>query len=93
MNKDLEYLELVDDDGNTVKAEILFTHYAEKFKKDFVVFLVEGEDNYSAAEFIEDGETSGELVPIENEEEWEYIELLLDDFFAEEDEEDDVDES
>ena len=78
---DEKMLKLTLDDGTEVNAEIVFTHYSEKYKKNYVVFLPEGDEQYSAASFIEDNETDGHLEPIESEEEWAFLESLLNDYF------------
>ena len=86
--KDLEkQLVLRTDDGKEIKAEILFTHHSEEFNKDYVVFLPEGDEQYSAASYVEEGPMEGELSPVESDEEWELLEDLLNDYFQNNDSE------
>ena len=76
-----KYFELTDDQGNKTKAEILFTHHSDKFNKDYVVFLPEDDEQYSAASYIEGKDGYGNLEPIESDEEWKLLEDLLNDYF------------
>ncbi len=64
---------LQDENGKEIKAQILFTHHSEEFNKDYVVFLPEDSEQYSAASYVEEGLTEGELSPIETDEEWELL--------------------
>ena len=95
MPKEMENkLVIQDAEGNEILCEILFTHYSEKFKKNYVLFYeVAEEDNdeieVMAASYEEGKEGDGQLDPIENEEEWEYIEDLLEAFSLEDEDEDD----
>ena len=95
MPKEMENkLVIQDAEGSEILCEILFTHYSEKFKKNYVLFYeVAEEDNdeieVMAASYEEGKEGDGQLDPIENEEEWEYIEDLLEAFSLEDEDEDD----
>jgi|GEM_PF-214314 len=93
MPKEMENkLVIQDAEGNEILCEILFTHYSEKFKKNYVLFYeVADEDNEEievmAASYEEGKEGDGQLDPIESDEEWVYIEDLLE-AFSSEDEDD-----
>ena len=76
---------LVDDEGNEVLCNILFTFDSDEFGKSYVLFSPvsteedeNGEVEVAAASYIpqEDG-TVGELIPIETDEEWELVESVL----------------
>lgn len=72
---------LIDQEGNEVSAEILFTYYSEEFKKHYVVFMPENaEGQVAAASYNESDETSGSLEPITTDEEWELLEELLEEY-------------
>lgn len=88
-------LVLVDDDGNEVLCNILFTFDSDEFGKSYVLFSPvsseeneDGEVEVAAAAYVpqEDG-TVGELIPIETDEEWELVESVLAQFDEEEDDE------
>ena len=83
---DDKLLVLIDEAGKEIKAEILFTHHSEEFNKDYVVFLPENDEQYSAAIYNETGNGEGEILPIESEEEWKLLEDLLNDYFDNRDE-------
>ncbi|MFA7050974.1 MAG: DUF1292 domain-containing protein [Bacilli bacterium] len=93
MPKEMENkLVIQDAEGSEILCEILFTHYSEKFKKNYVLFYeVADEDNEEievmAASYEEGKEGDGQLDPIESDEEWVYIEDLLE-AFSSEDEDD-----
>ena len=86
----------IDEDGNEVLCEILFTFESKEFNKNYVLFYPVGGDDdeieVMAAAYIplEDGE--GELLPIETEEEWQMIEEVLDQFSEEDFDDEDFDE-
>ena len=84
---DDKVLVLIDENGKEIKAEILFTHHSDKFNKDYVVFLPENDEQYSAAIYNETNGNEGEILPIETEEEWKLLEDLLNDYFGDLDEE------
>lgn len=82
-------LTFIDEDGNEVLCEILFTFESKEFNKNYVLFYPVGGDEdeieVMAASYIptEDGE--GELQAIETAEEWQMIEEVLDQFSEDED--------
>lgn len=74
-----KYLTFTKENGEEVKAEILFTYHSEEFKKDYVVFLPGDTNEVAAASYTEDG-NGGSLDAIETDEEWDLIEDLLEDY-------------
>ncbi len=79
----------VDEEGNEELYQIIFTIESEKLNKRYAVFTkvsdVEAASddeqiNVGAAEIIIDENNTGNLVPIETEEEWEIVEQGLAEF-------------
>lgn len=74
----------IDEDGNEVLCEILFTFDSKEFGKSYVLFYPVGtEDDEEievlAASYVPGDEGSvGELFDIETDEEWDMIEEVLD---------------
>ena len=65
---------ITDEDGNEHVVTILFTYHHDERNKDYVLFLEEDDDdNVIAMSYTEDGD----LLPIEDEEEYAEIEELL----------------
>ncbi|WP_010678227.1 DUF1292 domain-containing protein [Bacillus timonensis] len=86
---------VVDEQGNEILCEVLFTFESEEFGKSYVLYYPVSDDNEDeedieihASSFSpsEDGE-DGELQPIETEEEWDLVEEMLNTFLDEEGEE------
>lgn len=82
----------IDEKGNEVLCEILFTFDSEEFKKSYVLFYPVGDENSDEIEVmaasyvqLEDGSV-GELHEIETDEEWSLIEETLDQFSDDDDE-------
>jgi uncharacterized protein YrzB (UPF0473 family) len=100
---DKEHLTFIDEDGNEILCEILFTFDSELFKKSYVLFypVTESDEDdieVMAASYIPGKYGDGELFPIETDEEWELIERVLRQYeednageFAYDDDEDDED--
>lgn len=76
---------LITEDGKEELATILFTHEANN--KSYVVFELEETGNISAAIYIEGTDGEGKLEDIETDEEWEMLDEILDNYFAELDDE------
>lgn len=79
---------LISEDGTEELAEILFTHEANN--KNYVVFEFVESKEISAAMYIEKSDGEGELLDIETEEEWDLLNELLDEYFDELEEEEDL---
>lgn len=87
----------IDEDGNEVLCEILFTFDSDEFQKSYVLFYEVGKENDEEVEVLaasyiplEDGSV-GELHDVETEEEWTMIEETLE-LYSEDDEDDDEEE-
>jgi len=79
---DKEHLTFIDEDGNEILCEILFTFDSDLFKKSYVLFypVTENEEDdieVMAASYNPGEDNNGELHPIESDEEWELIERVL----------------
>ncbi len=78
-------------DGKEVEAYVLFTCHLEETGKNYVVFVAENPQTnvkeVSAAVYEETDELNGNLSPVETDEEWE----ILDDYFDEFANENDLD--
>ncbi|MDR4889047.1 DUF1292 domain-containing protein [Bacillus sp. HNG] len=86
---------VIDEQGNEILCEVLFTFESEEFGKSYVLYYPVSDENEDeedieihASSFSpsEDGE-DGELQPIETEEEWDLVEEMLNTFLDEEGEE------
>lgn len=96
------HLTIIDENGEEVLCEILFTHESKEFNKNYVLFYPVGSEEEEeievlAAAYVPEGDGIGELHAIETDEEWEMIEQLLAQFeedqeFYDLDLEDDYDE-
>ena len=87
-----EHITIIDEEGNEVLHEVLFTFDSEDFGKSYVLVypagIPEGEEvELQAFSYVEaeDG-TEGDLLPIEADEEWDMIEEVLNTFLDEEEE-------
>ena len=83
-------LTFIDEQGNEVLCEILFTFNSEEFNKNYVLFYPVGSEDEDgnievmAASYVEDEDgTCGELQDITTDEEWELIEEMLESFAGE----------
>lgn len=90
MNELDNVITIVREDGSELLCEIILTNHREETGVDYVVFeMPDGE--VSAAIYDPTDEETGQLSDIETEEEWDYINDVLDDYYdtleAEEDEE------
>ena len=91
-----ETMTIVDENGDEHVCEVIFTFESVEYAKSYVLYHVLGKDDVEdeeieihASAFIpSEDNTDGELMPIEDDEEWEMIEEMLNTFLAEEEEED-----
>ena len=91
-------LTVIDEQGNELEFEILFTFNSPEYNKNYVVYMSTDEadldeDGYpeihvSSYTVNEDGEGGG-LEPIEDEDEWDMVEEIVASFIDEMEEEDD----
>lgn len=81
-----QQLTIIDEEGNEVLCQILFTFTSEEFNKNYVLFYPldgeEDDDNVTvmAASYTEGENGVGELSEIETDEEWDLIEDALGQF-------------
>ncbi|WP_438311090.1 DUF1292 domain-containing protein [Sporosarcina sp. FA9] len=91
-----ETMTIVDENGEEHVCEVIFTFESKEYAKSYVLYHVLGEDEgedeeveiHASAFVPSEDNKDGELMPIEDDEEWEMIEEMLNTFLAEEDEED-----
>jgi len=101
MSEELEEMNLltvIDEEGQEIECEILFTFDSPEYKKDYVVYMPIGDEyidedgfpeiHVSSYTASEDGEGGG-LEPIEDEAEWDMVEEVVASFIEAQDEEDD----
>ena len=89
---------IVDEHGEEHVCEVIFTFESTDYGKSYVLYHVLGEEEEQddeehiqihAASFIPvAGEEGGDLMPIEDDAEWEMIEEMFNTFVEEEEEED-----
>lgn len=73
-------LTLIQDNGEEIICDILFTYFYEKTNKNYVVFQVRDSKEVSAAVYFPENGADGRLEKIETEEEWTMLEDLLNDY-------------
>ncbi|WP_155286418.1 DUF1292 domain-containing protein [Lacticaseibacillus zhaodongensis] len=92
---DDQQITLIDDKGNEELYNVLFTFDSEDYGKSYVLLYPEGADEegdevqIEAFSFTpnEKGDaSSGDLFPIEDDDEWSMVEEVLNTFLADEDE-------
>ena len=72
---------IINDGKEDLECEILFTYHSDDFNKDYVVFHDIKNDVDSAAVYKEGKNGTGDLTPVESDEEWAMLEDLLDDYY------------
>jgi len=80
MNKENTF-KVVDNEGNTIEFEILFTFESDETHKNYMVYTDNTKDDDGnvrvyASVFVPDAEPL-ELLPVETEREWKIIETIL----------------
>lgn len=88
--KDNNQFTFIDESGKEVLCEILFAFESEEFKKEYIFFFPVNMDDFGLKEpqimaaLVDAGEQNiANLQPVTSEEEWEMLEGVLDQFFAE----------
>ena len=71
---------IINENGEEIVCDILFTYESKEFNKNYVFFAPKGSNEVSAACYKENGDGQGELFAVETEEEWNMLEELLEDF-------------
>jgi len=91
MENEFETLFVTDEEGNEIECNIIMTFESEEFGKSYVVYQIKDDDSgeYYAAGFNPEDGDEGQLEQIESEEEWAFVEEVLESFLedSEEDEE------
>lgn len=91
MNEDQDVITLTDDSGNETLYEVLFTFHSDDYAKNYIVLYPAGSGEDEEVEMLayvydpaeaETG-TEGELMPIEDDAEWEMVEERLNQFLDE----------
>ena len=87
---------IVDENGDEHVCEVILTFESKDFGKSYVLYHILGTEDEDDTDEIEihassftpkeDGEEDGELLPIEDDAEWEMIEETLNTFLDEEEE-------
>ena len=88
-------LVFVNENGEEVICDILFTYHSEKFNKNYVFFIPvenindDGTNDVACASYIVKGDSIGELYSVESNEEWKELSEVFNSFLldAEEDNE------
>ena len=98
MAEEMNRLTVINDEGQEIECEILFTFDSEAYNKDYVVYMPIGDEyldedgfpeiHVSSYTTNENGEGGG-LDPIEDEEEWDMVEEVVASFIEAQEEEDD----
>lgn len=79
---DVEKIQVIDDEGNELEFDVLFTFDSEETGKQYVLYYdSEAEEPQVYSSIYTD---EGELFPVETPEEWEMIEEVFNSFVAEE---------
>ena len=87
-------LTVIDENGSEILCEILFTFESDDYGRSYVVYYPAGADNededgnvdlHVSAFVPATGNEGGELIPIEDEKEWDMIEEVINTFLDEED--------
>ncbi|MGD9886899.1 MAG: DUF1292 domain-containing protein, partial [Bacilli bacterium] len=80
-NENNNRLTFIDENGNEILCEILFTFESEEFKKNYVLFYPVGSNEEEleimAASYVSGENGEGELTAVETEEEWDMIDKVL----------------
>ena len=79
----MEYI-IITVDGKETKCPIIFTFDSKEFNHKYVVFQHGDSEEISAMIYEEKDATSGTLMPIESDEEWDMVEGVLDTFLNDE---------
>ena len=85
MERQSEFFTVTDESGKEIQCEIIMTFDSEEFGKSYVVYQVVGDasgEYYAAAFNPEDGD-EGRLFEIESEQEWEFVEEVLESYLEE----------
>ena len=84
-----ETLVVIDELGNELEAVIIMTFESEEFGKSYVVYRLKDDESgeYFAASFNPEDGDEGQLYQIESDEEWDFVEEVLESFLEDQEEE------
>lgn len=93
MDRDIETFVVTDENGKEITCEIIMTFDSDDFNKSYVVYQIVGDETgeYFAASFNPEDGDEGRLIQIETDEEWDFVEEVLESFLDEQEEEHDHD--
>jgi uncharacterized protein YrzB (UPF0473 family) len=69
---------VIDEMGNEIKMEIIFTYEDEESGKNFVFYLNPEQEDGEV--FVSSYDTEGNLTPVEDSEEWKKLETIFEDY-------------
>lgn len=77
-----EFFTVTDENGKEIQCEIIMTFESEEYGKAYVVYQVVGDESeeYYAASFNPEDGDEGQLYEIESDEEWNFVEEVLEGF-------------
>ncbi len=82
---DVEKIQVIDDDGNELEFEVLFTFEDDENGKKYVLYYDANEEEPQVFSSIYDED--GHLYPVDTPEEWDMIEEVFNSFIAQDEEE------
>lgn len=86
---DHEHIVAIDENGNEIVFAVITRAYSEELKKEFVLFAEHGEEGEQVevqAAIVVKTEEGDELVGVEDDADWDFIESVLAELDAEEEE-------
>ncbi len=81
---DAEKIQVVDDNGNELEFDVLFTFESDETQKKYVLYYDSSLEEPEVYSSIYDDE--GHLYPIDTPDEWELVEEVFNSFLAEDEE-------
>ena len=89
--EEMNQLTVINEHGEEIECQILFTFDSEEYKKNYVVYMPMGEEfededgnpQIHVSSYTREGEAGGNLEPIEDDAEWDMIEEVVDAFIEE----------
>ncbi|MBS5112679.1 MAG: DUF1292 domain-containing protein [Coprobacillus cateniformis] len=87
---DVNKIQVIDDDGNELEFEVLFTFESDETGKKYVLYYDANDEAPQVYSSIYDDE--GNLYPVETPDEWEMIEEVFNSFISQDDDEEEMNE-
>ncbi len=94
MEKELDATFIVTDElGKEITCQIVMTFDSDEFNKSYVVYQIVGDESgeYFAASFNPEDGDEGQLYQIESDEEWDFVEEVIESYLEDMEGEDDDD--